>query len=72
MSMIEIEEIVNEWESTLCNKVDIGGLYTRDPTAHKWKITYRCFLLRELVSWRLVDITKTSDFLGERESHPWI
>lgn len=44
----------------LCPKLDLGGLYARNPTAHKWKAPYRSFQLREVVYWRMLDLLDQS------------
>ena len=48
------------WRMTLCKSVDIGGLYSRNKIAHKWKAPYRSLELRETVSWRAQDLLQQS------------
>lgn len=69
MSMETISEILVGWELTLCKKIKMGALYSRNPIAHKWKATYRSMVLRELVYWRLTDLLKQTIVLGQSENH---
>lgn len=55
-NMKKFETILNQWQSTLCKEVALGALYSRNPTVHKWKMPHRCLVLRELVSWRVIDL----------------
>ena len=48
---------------TLCKSVNIGGLYSRNKIAHKWKAPFRSLQLREIVSWRTQDLLQQSLFL---------
>jgi len=57
----------------LCAEIDVGGLLARNNTTHKWKVTFRTLLLRELVAWRFYDLMeqivlleKRKHFLGSR------
>lgn len=54
--MIDIENTLIGYQTTLCKKLEIAGLYSRSKTAHKWKLTFRLISLREGLSWRIVDI----------------
>ena len=63
--MSKYQEAVDAWESSLCEKLELGGLYARNPVAHKWKVGFRCMTLRELVAWRFVDLLKQGLFLVE-------
>lgn len=69
--MENVEKIVAVWKSSLCEKVEWAGLISRNPTAHKWKATYRSIVLRELTFWRVTDLldqmvllAKAGYFLG--------
>lgn len=53
-----IEQALQEWQSSLCAEVSVGGLYKRNPVVHKWKVTYRSLVVRELASWRLLDLLR--------------
>ncbi len=66
--MENIERTLNDWQSTLCKTLDISGLYSRNPVAHKWKVPYQNMALRETVAWRFVDLTQQSLHL-HREGH---
>ncbi|MDI5892820.1 hypothetical protein [Halomonas rhizosphaerae] len=54
--MRKIDETLAAWESSLSKSVDIGGLFSRNPVAHKWKAPFRSLSLRETVSWRTHDL----------------
>lgn len=60
-----ITKILDEWEPVLKKEVNLGGLFTRDPVAHKWKVTYRVVVLRELVFWRSIDLLRQMVLLAE-------
>jgi hypothetical protein len=66
--MSNFEAIIEAWEDSLCEKIELGGLYARNPVAHKWKVLHRVTILRELVSWRLIDLLKQA-LLLERNNH---
>lgn len=64
---------ISVWKNCLVKKIEMGGIYSRNPIAHKWKCTYRSWVLRELVYWRLTDLldqvvflTKENHILGAR------
>lgn len=64
---------IDVWKSCLVRKVEAAGIYSRNPIAHKWKCTYRSWVLHELVYWRLTDLltqviylTKENHILGGR------
>jgi hypothetical protein len=58
--MREIEQNLAAWKATLCSKVDLGALHSRNPIAHKWKSPFRSLILRETVSWRVQDLLAQS------------
>jgi len=62
--MDRVEKLLNVWNSSLCPKIELAALYSRNPTAHKWKATYRSIVLRELTFWRLTDLLSQATFLG--------
>lgn len=66
--MEKFEQLLKEWRSTLCPEIELAALYSRNPTAHKWKVTYRCIVLRELVAWRFVDLLSQAVELQKGES----
>jgi hypothetical protein len=55
-----IEEALARLKASLLPSFDIGGLFSRNDTAHKWKATFRSLLLREAVFWRLEDLLQQS------------
>lgn len=67
-TLVDIENILTSWISSLCKKIDLAGLLSRNPVAHKWKTTYRCIVLRELTAWRFSDLLLQAVVLG-RNSH---
>jgi len=54
--MENVAKVLDVWNSSLCKKIELGGLYSRNSTAHKWKATYRSIVLRELTFWRVTDL----------------
>lgn len=54
--MDKVVKVLEAWNSSLCKKIELGALYSRNTTAHKWKATYRSIVLRELTFWRVVDL----------------
>lgn len=52
----QFEEILKAWRNCRCQEIELASLVSRNPTAHKWKATYRSIVLRELVYWRLEDL----------------
>jgi len=71
--MDDVARALEAWNSSLCKKVDLGGLISRNTTAHKWKATYRSIVLRELTFWRVTDLlnqmvvlSKAGHILGAR------
>jgi hypothetical protein len=49
-----IEDALSRLNGALLPSFEIGGLFTRNVVAHKWKATTGSLLLREAVFWRLV------------------
>lgn len=58
--MDDISTTLSTWKSSLCREVDLGGLVSRNATAHKWKAPWRALLLRECVAWRVQDLLEQS------------
>lgn len=54
--MDNVAKVLNVWNSSLCKKIELSGLISRNATAHKWKATYRSIVLRELTFWRVTDL----------------
>jgi len=63
--MERVEKVLDAWNSSLCPKIELGALYSRNPTAHKWKATYRSIVLRKLTFWRVTDLLSQTVFLGK-------
>ena len=63
--MTDIEQILRKWKKLLCPQISMVGHYARNPTAHKWKATYRSLLLRESVFWRTHDLLTQADLLHQ-------
>lgn len=61
--MPDIEDILASWKASLCSTVSVGGMLARNPTAHKWKATYRSLVLRETVFWRAHDLLTQAHYL---------
>lgn len=62
--MEKIEKVLAVWRSSLCDKIELAALISRNPTAHKWKATYRSIVLRELTFWRTTDLLNQVVLLG--------
>ena len=58
--MRPVDASLEVWKKSLCMTVDIGGLVSRNPLAHKWKAPYRSLALREGVAWRTQDLLEQS------------
>lgn len=63
--MANVPETLSAWKGSLCKTVDIGGLWSRNEIAHKWKATYRSLSIREGVFWRTQDLLAQSLLLHE-------
>lgn len=58
--MATIEERLASWEKQLVPGIPVASLIERNPTAHKWKTTFRTFMLREVLFWRTQDLLTQS------------
>ena len=65
--MAAIEDVLEAWQKSLCKQIPVGGLFSRNPVAHKWKAPWRLILLREAIAWRLVDLLTQSTFLHKAQ-----
>lgn len=65
--MRSIDQIVAAWKASNCQQVDIGGLFSRNRVAHKWKAPFRSLALREGVSWRTQDLLEQSLVLFDKD-----
>lgn len=63
--MRAIDESLAAWKASLCASVDVGGLFSRNSVAHKWKAPFRSLTLRETVSWRAQDLLEQSLLLHD-------
>lgn len=54
---------LESWQDSLVTSIPLGGLYSRNPVAYKWKTLHRCWLLRETLFWRMTDLLKQSHTL---------
>ncbi len=55
-----VEQALADWKNSLPAMIELGGLYSRNPTAQKWKAPFRSLVLRESVFWRLQDLLTQS------------
>lgn len=63
--MSNIESILHRWKESLPESVSVAGMLARNPTAHKWKATYRSLVLRETSFWRTNDLLTQAHLLFE-------
>jgi len=61
-----VEQVLSNWKNSLPEKVELGGLYSRSSTAHKWKAPFRSLILREAVFWRVHDLLTQSYSLHQQ------
>ena len=61
-----VEHALERLKGSLLPSFEIGGLISRNPSAHKWKATFRSLLLREAVFWRLEDLLRQSYVLHQQ------
>lgn len=68
MESIEAADaVIASMKTSLFNELDMGGLHSRNPAAHKWKAPYRSLQLREVVYWRLLDLLDQSLLLHKSD-----
>ena len=60
---VDLPKTLAAWRTSLCPRIELATLISRNPTAHKWKATYRSIVLRELVAWRLVELLEHTSIL---------
>jgi hypothetical protein len=63
-----LELVLAGLKESLFAKLDLGGLHSRNPIAHKWKAPFRSMELREAVHWRLHDLLSQS-FMLHQNNH---
>src|SRR4051794_28486315 len=58
--MTAVEQNLLNWKRSLSPSLPVGGLFSRNPVAYKWKAPFRVWMLREAVFWRLHDLMTQS------------
>ncbi|OOZ44255.1 hypothetical protein [Solemya velum gill symbiont] len=61
------EQLLARWKSSLPVSVDVAGLLSRAPLAHKWKAPYRSLVIREALIWRMQDLGEQIEVLSENQ-----
>lgn len=64
--MNAVEQNLANWKDSLLSSIPVGGLLSRNPVAYKWKATFRVWMLREAVFWRLNDLMTQSYALHQQ------
>ncbi|MGR8953462.1 MAG: hypothetical protein ACU83V_13775 [Gammaproteobacteria bacterium] len=64
--MNNVEQNLANWKASLLQSIPLGGLYSRNPLAYKWKAPFRSWMLREAVFWRLHDLLTQSYALHQQ------
>lgn len=62
-SVEDLELALARLKDALVKKLELAGLHSRNPTAHKWKAPYRSLHLREAAYWRILDLLDQSFIL---------
>lgn len=55
------------WESSLVKSLPEAGLFSRSEIAYTWKVMSRCWILRETLLWRFIDLIRQSYELHNQE-----
>lgn len=58
--MTDIKKYLTEFKASLRKEIQLGELFARNHTAHKWKGPFRTIILRESLAWRLQDLLEQS------------
>jgi hypothetical protein len=58
--MTDIKKYLAEFKASLRQEVQLGELYARNHTVHKWKGPFRTLILRESLAWRMQDLLEQS------------
>ncbi len=66
-AMNTVEQNLSNWKESLSQSIPVGGLLSRNAVAYKWKATFRVWMLREAVFWRLHDLLTQSYTLHQQE-----
>ena len=61
----KIKQTLYAWSQSLPPKVTLGGLLSRNETAHKWRVTFSLIRHREVMFWRMYDLLRQSYKLHE-------
>lgn len=64
--MNAVEQKLASWKDSLLSSIPVSGLLSRNPVAYKWKATFRVWMLRETVFWRLNDLMTQSYALHQQ------
>jgi hypothetical protein len=64
--MNAVEQNLANWKEALLSSIPVGGLLSRNPVAYKWKASFRVWMLREAVFWRLQDLMTQSYALHQQ------
>ncbi len=64
--MDTIEQNLANWQASLMASIPVGGLFSRNPIAYKWKAPFRCWVLREAAFWRVTDLLTQSYALHQQ------
>lgn len=69
LTIKDLENGVNSFRESLCDEIDKREWESRNITAHKWQVLHRAVALRELVSWRFVDLMEQALILENLGKH---
>lgn len=61
--MDDLDQNIQRLKESCCKEIPHGGLYRRNPTAHKWKAPLRSITIRESLLWRITDLMEQAKFL---------
>lgn len=64
--MHDVDINLANWKTALMASIPLGGLFSRNATAYKWKAPFRCWMLHEAVLWRLHDLLTQSVALHQQ------
>ncbi|MCP4562404.1 MAG: hypothetical protein GY873_07085 [Bosea sp.] len=64
--MHDVEINLANWKTALMASIPLGGLFSRNATAYKWKAPFRCWMLHESALWRLHDLLTQSVALHQQ------
>lgn len=64
--MEELAAELEHWKNELPKALPLGGLWARSEQAHKWKATWRTYVLRQTCFWRIQDLLAQSVLLHQQ------